>query len=112
SGLWPVMVARVAAVVALSIVAFVVTRRRRGWLIPRGHPRPLAIGAGVLDAVATALLLTAVRRGLIVVVAPLAAIAPAFTVIWAWALLKEPVTRHQIVGIGLSLAGLILIAAG
>ena len=72
----------------------------------------LAIGAGALDIIATVLLLTAVRRGLIVVVAPLAAIAPAFTVIWAWALLKEPVTRHQVAGIALSLVGLTLIAAG
>lgn len=112
SGLWPLLTARVAAVAALAVVVTVVTRRRRGSILPRDHPRPLAIGAGTLDIVATALLLAAIRRGLIVVVAPLAAIAPAFTVIWAWALLKEPVTRHQLFGIGLSLVGLALIAAG
>lgn len=112
SGYWPVLAARIAAVVVLGVAVVAVTRRRRGSIIPRDHPRPLAIGAGVLDITATVLLVTAVRQGLIVVVAPLAAIAPAFTVIWAWALLKEPVTRHQVVGIGLSLLGLALIAAG
>lgn len=112
SGYWPVLAARLAAVVVLAGAVIVVTRRRRGSILPRDHPRPLAIGAGVLEIAATVLLITAIRRGLIVVVAPLAAIAPAFTVIWAWALLKEPVTRHQVVGIGLSLLGLALIAAG
>lgn len=112
SGYWPVLVARVAAVVGIGIAVVVVTRHRGGSILPRDHPRPLAIAAGALDIVATVLLVTAVREGLVVVVAPLAAIAPAFTVIWAWALLQEPVTRHQVVGIGLSLAGLALIAAG
>lgn len=112
SGFWPLLTARVAAVTVLAVVVLVMTRRLGGSIIPRDHPRPLAIGAGALDILATALLLAAVRRGLIVVVAPLAAIAPAFTVIWAWTLLKEPVTRHQLVGIALSLTGLALIALG
>jgi len=112
SGYWPVLVARVAAVAAIGIAVVAVTRYRHGSILPRDHARSLAIGAGALDVASTALLLTAVREGLVVVVAPLAAIAPAFTVIWAWALLKEPVTRHQVVGIGLSLVGLALIAAG
>jgi drug/metabolite transporter (DMT)-like permease len=112
SGYWPVLVARIAAVVMLGVAVAVVTRRRRGSIVPRDHPRPLAISAGLLDITATVLLLTAVREGLVVVVAPLAALAPAFTVIWAWTLLHEPITRHQVVGIGLSLAGLVLIAAG
>ena len=112
SGYWPVLAARVAAVLVLGVTVLLVARRRPGPTIPRAHPRSLAIGAGALDVIATVLLLTAVRRGLIVVVAPLAAIAPAFTVIWAWALLKEPVTRHQVAGIALSLVGLTLIAAG
>jgi len=47
-----------------------------------------------------------------VVVAPAAALAPAFTVMWAWVVLREHVTRHQVIGLGIALAGLVLIAVG
>jgi len=112
SGLWPVAIARVTAVVGVGVVVMLTTRRLRGSVLPRDHPRPLSVGAGALDVIATVLLVTAVREGLVVVVAPLAALAPAFTVVWAWTLLREPVTRSQVVGIVLSLTGLVLIAAG
>ena len=65
-----------------------------------------------LSLSAALLLLVAVRHGLLSVVAPLAALAPAATVVWAWTLLKEPVTRVQLVGLGASLVGLALIALG
>ena len=61
---------------------------------------------------ATTLLLAAVRHGLLVVVAPIAALAPAFTVMWAWIILREPVSRVQLVGLGLALVGLVLVTAG
>jgi uncharacterized membrane protein len=112
SGYWPVLAARVAAVLVIGVAVLLVTRRRRGSVLPRDHTRPLAIGAGALELGATVMLVAAVREGLVVVVAPIAALAPAFTVVWAWTLLKEPVTRHQLVGIALSLLGLVLIAAG
>ena len=111
SGFWPVLTARGAAIVLVAVgVAIVAARGGLRW--PTGHARNLALGAGVLDVTATALLLVAVREGLTVVVAPVAALAPAFTVVWAWAVLKEHVTRHQIVGLGIALLGLVLIATG
>lgn len=112
SGYWPLLIARVAAVLVVGTTVLAVARRDRPSVLPRRGPRRLAVAAGVLDVTATVLLLTALREGLVVVVAPMAALAPAFTVIWAWALLKEPITRHQLVGLGLALAGLVLIAAG
>lgn len=112
SGYWPLLIARVAAVLVVGVTAVAISRRRPRPVLPRGRPQRLAIAAGALDVTATVLLLTALREGLVVVVAPMAALAPAFTVIWAWALLKEPITRHQVVGLGLALAGLVLIAAG
>ena len=45
-------------------------------------------------------------------VAPVAALAPAFTVMWAWVVLREHVTRHQVIGLAVALVGLALIAAG
>ena len=72
----------------------------------------LAAGAGLLDVTATSVLLVAIRHGLLVVVAPVAALAPAFTVVWAWIVFREPVSRLQLAGLGLALVGLALIATG
>jgi drug/metabolite transporter (DMT)-like permease len=66
----------------------------------------------VLDVVATVLLLVAVREDLASLVAPVAALGPAFTVAWAWTALHEPVARVQVAGLVLASAGLALIAAG
>jgi len=108
SGFWPVLAARGAAV-PLVLLALVVTRTS----IDSGiRERRIALGAGFLDVTATALLLLAVREGLTSLVAPLAALGPAFTVAWAWIVLKEPIARLQIAGLGLGLVGLTLIASG
>lgn len=108
SGFWPLLAARGVAV-PLVVVALLVTRSR--VTAPR-QERMQAVGAGVLDVSATAMLLLAVREGLKSLVAPLAALAPAFTVVFAWFVLSEPVARWQIVGLALALVGLSLIAAG
>ncbi len=111
SGFWPVLTARTAAIVLVGLgVAVVALRGGLRW--PTGHARNLALGAGALDVTATVLLLVAVREGLTVVVAPVAALAPAFTVMWAWVVLREHVTRHQVIGLAVALVGLALIAAG
>jgi drug/metabolite transporter (DMT)-like permease len=111
SGFWPILTARTAAIVLVA-VAVAVMAVRGGIRWPKGHARTLALGAGALDIAATTLLLVAVREGLTVVVAPIASLAPAFTVVWAWAVLREPVTRHQVVGLFVASLGLVLIAAG
>jgi drug/metabolite transporter (DMT)-like permease len=107
SGFWPVLTARVAAVVCVGI-AVAATRAPRS--LPR-RPRALAVGAGALDVLATTLLLVAVRIGLVAVVAPVAALAPAFTVLWAWWYLRERASWVQVGGLVLALSGLVLIAA-
>jgi drug/metabolite transporter (DMT)-like permease len=61
---------------------------------------------------AIALLIVAIRNDLAVVVAPIAALGPGFTVMWAWTVLREPISRPQIAGLALALVGLALIAAG
>jgi uncharacterized membrane protein len=61
---------------------------------------------------ATALLLLAVRRGLVVVVAPIAALAPGFTVLLAWIVLHERLGPTQKVGLASALVGLVLVAVG
>jgi drug/metabolite transporter (DMT)-like permease len=109
SGAWPVLAGRASAAAVVLVVAGVVARRAPPLVAPA---RSMAVGAGLLDVTATALLLLAVREGLVATVAPVAALGPAFTVMWAWRLLHEPVGRAQLVGIAVGVAGLVLIAAG
>jgi drug/metabolite transporter (DMT)-like permease len=111
SGFWPVLSARAAAVVAVG-AAVLVLRPRREVEFPRDDARLLALGAGALDVPATALLLLAVRRGLAVVVAPVASLAPAATVGLAWLVLRERMVRGQLIGLGIAAVALVLIATG
>jgi drug/metabolite transporter (DMT)-like permease len=112
SGLWPVLAARAAALVLVAIAIAVVASRHVALPFPIGGDRALSLGAGVLDVTATTLLLLAVRRGLILVVAPLAALAPAATVVLARFVLDERLHAGQRIGLVLALVGLVLVAAG
>ncbi len=112
SGLWPVLSARAAAFVLVGLALAVVALRSTALRFPATADRSLAIGAGVLDVTASALLLLAVRRGLLVVVAPLAALAPAATVILARVVLHENMLPIQRVGLVFALVGIVLIVAG
>jgi drug/metabolite transporter (DMT)-like permease len=109
SGFWPVLSARAAAA-AGAVVAVLVLRLSPRRLVA-GSSR-LGIGAGALDVTASSLLLVALRHGLIAVVAPVAALAPGFTVMHAWWYLHERASGIQVVGIALALVGLTLIAVG
>jgi drug/metabolite transporter (DMT)-like permease len=106
SGFWPVLTGRAAAVTVLVVVLLAT---RTGIVLASRERRTAAL-AGALDVVATVFLLVAVREGLSSLVAPIAALGPAFTVAWAWGFLHEPVARMQLVGLGLALIGLPLIA--
>ena len=108
SEFWPVLSGRVGAVLAVLIVVAVTRTNIR--LTPT--PRRQAIATGTLDVAATALLLVAIRNGLFATVAPVAALAPAFTVGNAWWYLRERPSPIQLGGLVLGLAGLALISAG
>jgi drug/metabolite transporter (DMT)-like permease len=112
SGLWPVFTARVAAFVLVGTALVVVAVRSEALPFPAVADRRLALGAGVLDVTASTLLLVAVRRGLLVVVAPLAALAPAATVLLARFVLHEHLHPIQRAGLLLALVGIVLIVAG
>jgi len=108
SEFWPVLSGRIGAVVAVVAVAAVM----RISPALHGRTRTEAVAAGLLDVAATALLLVAVRNGLFATVAPVAALAPAFTVAHAWWYLHEQPSRIQIAGLAIALSGLVLIAVG
>ena len=111
SGQIPVLAGRAAGFVCV-MAAFLVARRRGAVRAPTGSARNLAIGAGQLDVSATALLVVAIRHELLSVVAPLAALAPGWTVLLAVLVTRERLGPAQRAGLLVALVALVLIAAG
>ncbi len=109
SGFWPVLSARTASLVLAGAAFLAIAPRRAGPFLP-GTAAWMAAGAGLCDVTANVVLLVAVRRALTVVVAPVAALAPAFTVLWASAILGEQLVASQWLGLTLGLIGLVLIS--
>jgi drug/metabolite transporter (DMT)-like permease len=80
---------------------------------PLGGPVTLtAFGAGVAAGAASALYLLATRQGLLVVVAVLAALYPAVTVLLARIILRERSSRGQVAGLVLAAGAVVAITAG
>ncbi|CAN5622271.1 EamA family transporter [soil metagenome] len=106
SGFWPLLGARAASVTLLLV--WVV---RSGLpLVPRRDTRATVMGAGVLDVGANALYLLAVRDGLLSLVSVLSSLYPLTTVLLARVVLGERLHRSQVIGLGLGLGGVALIA--
>lgn len=108
SGLAPLVAAR-AVSVALVVATAALTRR--SLRVAPGTGATVA-GAGLLDMAANVLFLLAARRGLLSLVAVLASLYPAATTVLARVVLGERLSRGQLAGIALALAGLVLIAGG
>lgn len=106
AGLWTAVAARTAPVIVLLVVLGVL---RRPLLVPRSAA-PLVTLSGFTDASANALLVVAVRQGLLSVVAPVANLFPAVTVLLARALGHEKIGRLRLAGLGLAVASLVLIS--
>ena len=106
TGMWPVFIARCVSVPLLAVVAIVLGRSPR---MARAEIAPVA-GAGLCDVGANALVVLAVRRGLLSLVAPVASLYPATTVVLARFVLHERIGRQRAGGLALGLVGLALIA--
>ncbi len=115
AGLWPLLAARVVAVVAMAVVlvGWLGLRRRdvRPWVLPGARAWGPVAGAGVLDVTANAIYLAATQRGLLSLVAVLSSLYPAATVVLARVVLGERLHRVQVVGLALAAAGVAAIAA-
>jgi drug/metabolite transporter (DMT)-like permease len=107
SGLWPVLIARCTSVPLLVGVVIVMRQPPR---IARAQVAPV-VGAGLFDVTANALIVVAVRRGLLSLVAPVASLYPATTVLLARLVLHERIGRQRAAGLVLGLVGLALIAS-
>ncbi len=112
AGMWPVVSARLTAgVLAGAFVLWWIRSDGRPARLTAGNARLLA-GYALLDTLGTCLLIEAFRQGLVSLVAPVAALFPAATVLWARLILDDRMNRGQIVGFGLAAAGLVLIGVG
>jgi drug/metabolite transporter (DMT)-like permease len=106
SGLWPLLVARAVSCPLLFIAA-----RARGQALTSLRPvMPLVVSSGVLDIIANVCYFIAVHEGPLGVVATLASLYPAATVILAYALLREHLHRRQVIGLAIGTAAIVLIS--
>jgi uncharacterized membrane protein len=108
SGLWPLVPARV---VAISLFGGTAWAGGRPVLVPRSVAG-IAVGAGALDMLANALFLIAVQQGPLSIVATLASLYPASTIILARLILGERWSRLQAAGIATALAATTMIVGG
>jgi uncharacterized membrane protein len=108
SGLWPLIPARVT-----STVMFVAIALASGRSIRLPTPvLPAAIGGGALDMLANALYLTAVQRGPLSLMATLASLYPASTILLARVFLNERLSPMQAGGIACAVVATVLLVSG
>ena len=105
SGMWPLVGVRVTSigVGVLLMLAMGVSLRR----LPRSV-LPLALAAGALDIAANGFYVAAAARGHLSVVAPIASLYPASTVLLALAVDRERLRLVQLAGLGLAATALVL----
>jgi drug/metabolite transporter (DMT)-like permease len=107
SGMWPLVGVR-----ASSIGLGVLIMLRAG--VPFRLPRPVlpaTVLAGSLDLAANGLFVAAAARGHLSVVAPIASLYPASTVLLALAIDRERLRLVQVAGLGLAATALVLASA-
>ena len=105
SGIWVATMGRwFSTALVLSILVILIWRARGTSSGDRpAFPWNLALAAGALDALANAIFQLAAQRGLLAIVAVIGSLYPAATVILARVLLKETMSRVQLVGVVLAL---------
>jgi uncharacterized membrane protein len=108
SGLWPLIPARVTSVAMFAAIALATGRSIR-------MPAPvlkIAAGGGALDMLANALYLAAVQRGPLSLMATLASLYPASTIVLARIFLGERLSVSQLGGIACAVVATVLLVSG
>ena len=108
SGVWALFPARVAGTVAIFAVILATTREFWG---ERAARLP-SVAAGVLVTLGNSLFVVATTKGSLAVVSVLASMFPAATVILAWIVLRERLTRQRQIGLVMALVAVALVAGG
>jgi len=107
SGLWPLVIARAVSTVALAAAARLA---RVPLVVPRAVV-PVVVACGALDVLANALYLIAVREGPLGLVATLASLYPASTVLLARVVLGERLRPVQSIGLACAAAAIVMITS-
>lgn len=108
SVLWPLMFARLAALVVVIIIA-AATRDLR---LPSGTPMKLSLTAGLMDTGANVAMLVALRHSPLSLGGMLISLFPAVTVVLAIVVLRERVHRGQVIGMVAAVVSVAMITAG
>lgn len=106
AGLWPLVASR-SVTMLLAIAAALVVGRA---VVPPRGARRLSLGTGIFDMLANACFLIANRSGLLALVAVITSLYPASTIALAQIFLGERLARHQLVGVGVAVLAVVLIA--
>jgi uncharacterized membrane protein len=114
SGVWPLIVGRSVSVPLFGVMAVTrgrsLSRDEETTLLERGAART-AVGCGVVDMTANALYLIATRHGPLSLVATLASLYPASTVLLARFTLGERLSGSQALGVACALVAVVLIVS-
>jgi drug/metabolite transporter (DMT)-like permease len=110
AGVWPMVAVR-AGSISLGL-AFLLRQSvlRRRAVMPRGAALAWTVTAGPADILANVLYLVAAGGGLLSVIAPVASLYPASTVLLAYLVDRERVRPVQLAGLGLAATALLLVA--
>jgi drug/metabolite transporter (DMT)-like permease len=105
---WPLLASAVSAAILVCTAAVI---RRVQWRAAL-RQAPVIVAAGVLYAAGSWSFIFAVSRGWISIIAVIAALSPAPTMLLARLLLAESLSARQLLGVLLALGGIVLVTAG
>ena len=105
---WAMLAGRASSATFFAI--FLVAVRPR--IVVTAAAVPGIVTVGLVDTGANGMFALATTQGYLSIVAVLGSAYPAVTVILAYAFLRERIAPHQLVGVGATLVGVSLIAAG
>lgn len=108
AGLYPLVGARVASILALTVVISV----NRDWTPMDRSIAPVVVLTGLLDFAANAFYLTALKYGSFTWVAAISSLYPVATVLLARTILHERLARPQIAGLAMAGVALTCVAVG
>lgn len=103
---WPLVVGRLVAIALLA--AYFMSRRQ--VLLPVKAPLGLLALAGVLDALGNLFFVLSVQAGRLDIASVLVSLGPAVTVLLARVIVKEHLTRWQVLGVLLAISATVLVS--